>query len=304
MSTVGGAAGASAAGNGGEAGVGGASGASGAAGASGAGGAANVRSAGCGQTVTELPDEWATHDIAVTVDPEFAEHGQRRYFSRPPEGYDPNTAYPVTIWGQGCGQSVAETTPMQLGPAAQNSIQIQLLSKNACYSAGPDGDDANSPELPYFDAVLQEVEAAYCVDTSKVFVGGYSSGGWFTGLMSCARANVVRGVGWAAAGLQNNHPECMGPVAAIITRGVDDNGTMLERTEAARDSIRMRNGCGTETMPWDPGEAEFDSSSCVEYQGCMPGYPVVWCPTPGGHTNGLDSGLSSKGFWKLWSSLP
>ena len=37
----------------------------------------------------------------------------------------------------------------------------------------------------------------------------------------------------------------------------------------------------------------------------MPGYPVVWCPTPGGHTNTInDSKLTPQGLWKLWSSLP
>ena len=98
---------------------------------------------------------------------------------------------------------------------------------------------------------------------------------------------------------------CSGKVAAIITRGVDDGGTPLAQTEAARDSLIMRNGCTTQTAPWLPGETAFDSSSCVEYQGCMPGYPVVWCPTPGGHTNTVnDTKLSPQGFWKFWSSLP
>ena len=34
------------------------------------------------------------------------------------------------------------------------------------------------------------------------------------------------------------------------------------------------NGCTSMTMPVDP-------SPCVAYQGCMPGYPVVWCVRPG-----------------------
>jgi hypothetical protein len=269
-------------------------------------GVPNVRSTGCGKNVEESPEDWAQHDIAVTVDAEYLEGGynERRYFTRPPPNYDPNTAYPLTIWGQGCGQSVAEPTPISLGPAGQSTIQIQLLAKQGCYSAGPDGDHANSPELPYFDSVLALVEDAHCVDKSKVFVGGYSSGGWLTGLLSCVRTDVVRGVGWAAAGLQFNHAECTGPVAALITRGMNDNGTPLDQTLAARDSILMRNGCSMDTLPWNPPGADFDASSCLEYQNCMPGYPVVWCPTPGNHTNGLDTGLSDKGFWKLWSSLP
>jgi hypothetical protein len=264
-----------------------------------------VRSPGCGKVVTDSPTAWVTHDVMVTVDAQFAPlFTQRRYFTRPPPKYDPNIAYPLTIWGQGCGQTVAETTPLAQGPAAAGSIQVQLLAKKSCYSAGPDGDNANSPELPYFDLALAQAEAAFCVDESKVFMGGYSSGGWLTTLVACTRTNVVRGVGWAAAGLQFNHAPCAGPVAAIMTIGAADPGTPMAQMIAARDSILMRNGCTMNSAPWDPGETMFNASSCVAYQGCMPGYPVVYCLTPGGHSNGLDTGLSSKGFWKFWSALP
>jgi hypothetical protein len=298
--------------------IGGAGGASsGAAGSAGApvggssvGGTPSKMSAGCGKDNADDPSAWTRHDITVTVDPKLTDafYKQRTYWTRPPKTYDKAVPMPLTIWGQGCGQgNNAEGTPLSGGPAADGSVQVELLApqgKDHCYYAGPDGDDAKSPELPYFDQVLAETLANFCIDTSKVFLGGYSSGGWFSALMSCNRADKIRGVGWAAAGLQKNHDPCTGRVAAIITRGETDGGTPLDQTLAARDSLIMRNGCSTETKPWLPGEASFDSSSCLEYQGCMPSYPVVWCPTPGGHTNGVDTGLSSKGFWKFWSTLP
>ncbi len=264
------------------------------------------RSAGCGKISEELPTAWANHDLTVQVDPEFAAtHGARRYFTRPPKSYDNTQAYPVTIWGNGCGTTSAQSTPLSMGPAAQGSIQVQLLAIGGCFSAGPDGDNASSPELPYFDAVLAEVEQNYCVDKSKVYLAGFSSGGWFTSLMACTRAQQLRGVGWLAAGLQLNHPACQGAVPAIIARGVeDDDKTPLDQTEAAREDLRLRNGCSTETEPWDPGETAFMSEPCVAYKGCKPEAPLVWCPIPGGHTDGTATGLSSYGFWKFWSALP
>ena len=78
-----------------------------AAGGSGAGtmGHASGRSDGCGQAVMGTHDQWFQHDIQVTVDPEFAaDFGARIYWTRPPADYDPNTAYPLVVWGQGCGQ--------------------------------------------------------------------------------------------------------------------------------------------------------------------------------------------------------
>jgi hypothetical protein len=288
-------------------------GSGGASGGTGGSGGGSKMSPGCGKDNADDPTKWIQHDIAVQgLDAAFSgnpAYTTRRYWTKTPNTYDKATPMPLVIWGQGCGQGgTAENVPPNQGPEANQVLQIQLLAPQTadhCYSAGPDGDNAKSPELAYFDQLLTETLNNFCIDTSKVFLGGYSSGGWFTSLMACNRATKLRGVGWAAAGLQKNHDECMGPVAAIITRGEQDTGTPLDQTLAARDDLIKRNKCTMDTKPWAPGNASFDSSSCLEYQGCTPGYPVVWCPTPGGHTNTVnDTHLSTQGFWYLWSTLP
>jgi hypothetical protein len=293
----------SAGGTGGAAGTGGSSGA-GAAGATGTGGATGKpsgMSSGCGKTVTEPSGQWTTHDTTVMVDAKFAAQAKRRYFTNPPKTYDPNKPWPLTFWGNGCGTgSTAEGEPLMGGPASAGSVQVQVLAFKGCFSAGPDGDNADSPELPYFDQVLSEVEAEYCIDKSKVYVSGYSSGAWFTGLMACNRAQVLAGIGLAAGGLQLNHDPCTGQTAGIIVRGQGDTGTPEAQTLALVNSLVMRNGCSMNTMPWDPGEKAFNSGPCVEYQGCQAGFPVVYCAVPGGHTDG--GSITSQGFWKFWTS--
>ena len=288
------------------AGVGNAGGSSGGGANAGGGTHASGNSMGCGKPNADSASAWATHSIQVSVASAYAaDFSTRTYFTRPPKNYDPMKAYPLTVWGNGCGQTVAEPTQLSQGPAADNSIMVEMLANpknHDCYSAGPDGDHVDSPEIPYFDAVLAEAEANFCIDKGKVFVGGWSSGGWFTTLMACTRSDAIKGVAWASAGLQLNHPPCLGPMPAILERGVDDGGTPLAQTDAAREDLRMRNGCSTETEPWDPGETAFDTSTCVSYKGCMAGYPLVWCPIPGGHNNG--GKLSQFGFWKFWSALP
>jgi poly(3-hydroxybutyrate) depolymerase len=246
------------------------------------------------------------------VDPEYAAtHASRKYYTRVPKSYDPQKPYPVTFWGHGCGAKGAEGTPLMGGGAPDNSIQVFLLAINGCFSTSK----ANTPDLPYFDTALAELETKYCVDKGKVFVSGYSSGSWLTYLLGCARAGVVRGIGTASGGLQVDHPACLGPVAAIMTADKNDTSNPIVNIDKAtgvdrgsgaqRDSLLMRNGCTQETKPWDAGDTTFDSSSCVAYQGCLPSYPVVWCETTGkGHSNGADTGISSKGFWKFWSALP
>ncbi|HVZ74284.1 MAG TPA: hypothetical protein VHJ20_18015 [Polyangia bacterium] len=257
-------------------------------------------SSGCSKDVpNETAGQWTTHDTMVTVDPKFAAEAKRRYFTNPPKGYTTAKAWPLTMWGNGCGTgSTAEGELLMGGPASTESVQVQLLAYKGCFSAGPDGDDAHSPELPYFDQVLAEVEAEYCIDKSKVYVSGYSSGAWFTGLMSCNRANVIAGVGFAAGGLQLNHDACSGQTAAIVVRGQTDNGTPEAQTLAAIDSLVMRNGCGKTTTPWDPGEKAFNSGPCLQYD-CPAHFPVVYCAVPGGHTDG--GNITVQGFWKLWT---
>jgi poly(3-hydroxybutyrate) depolymerase len=292
----------------------------GAAGAGAAGAAGPVKSAGCGMDNNDSSTAWTKHTTMVTVPAKYSTvYNNRIYWSRPPAGYDAQTPYRLVIWGQGCGLG---TTPDQPIPTDSNtaeaasSILVELDPTQTnptggaqCFSAGPDGDNADSPEIPYFDQVVSEMENEFCIDKSHIFQGGYSSGGWFSALMSCVRANIIHGTGWAAAGIQHNHDACNGPMPALITRGMQDTGTPLDQTMDAIEGLRVRNGCATTTTPWRPtwaaGEPQADTSSCVSYDGCMTGYPLVWCPTQGGHTNTTgDTKLTIYGLWKLWTTLP
>ena len=128
-------------------------------------------------------------------------------------------------------------------------------------------------------------------------MSGFSSGSWLTNLIGCARGNVLRGQGNAAGG-PPPIPECTGPIAAIMAHDVGDGSNTIEQGRATRDRLRELNGCTETTMPWD---AQFPD--CVEYQGCMAGYPLVWCETEGmGHSENIP--ISTTGFWKFWSALP
>jgi len=71
----------------------------------------------------------------------------------------------------------------------------------------------------------------------------------------------------------------------------------------ARDRIKAINGCSDTTMPYEWDVKPDTVSTCVEYQGCKPGYPLIWCPTHGlGHSD--QKPTSTFGFWKFWSGLP
>jgi polyhydroxybutyrate depolymerase len=141
------------------------------------------------------------------------------------------------------------------------------------------------------------VESNYCVDQSRIFFEGFSSGSWLTNLIGCARGDVLRGQGNASGG-PPPLPTCKGPIATIMVHDMNDNDNKYELGIQTRDRIRQLNGCSDQTQPWDPA-----FPGCVAYQGCPAAYPLVFCTTQGkGHTE--NKPFSTDGFWKFWSSLP
>jgi len=275
------------------------------------------KSAGCSKTAPaqDSPQNYVKHDIAVTgVDPAFLTahpsnpgnnggytYAMRNYYLKLPAGYDSTKPYAVTFGGGGCGNTGGDSGR---GGGQQASgipaIQVGLsyvFSGGACFEDGY----ANTPEVSYFDAVMAEISANYCVNLEKVFVGGYSSGAWESITLGLARGGVIRGIATGAGGLRMSRPMPSGiPMAAILLTGASDTTNPADGptgSSLARDQILMTNKCvGTDSMPF-AGDAD-----CVKYTGCPAAFPVVWCRPPGGHTAGSGEHWAAVGAF--WDGLP
>jgi polyhydroxybutyrate depolymerase len=254
------------------------------------------QSAGCGMVPAQALAMYVKHDIVVTkLDASLvAMYGKRNYYLRLPTAYSPTHVYPLVFLGPGCGGNGSQVIPLQ-DASKGDAILVGLSPVGGCFQTN----GAASPEIPFFDAVLAEVEANTCVDRARVFVAGFSSGSWLANNLGCPRAGIIRGQGNATGGEPGNQGTCTGPIAAMMAHDTTDTANKIEWGEAARDRMLKTNGCGTDTEPYDAGTP----SPCVIYKGCMPGYPVVWCQTTGkGHSDQIP--ISTIGFWKFWSSLP
>ncbi|HTA92329.1 MAG TPA: hypothetical protein VK745_22280 [Polyangiaceae bacterium] len=290
------------------------------------------QSAACGMAApaADNSNTFVEHDIDVTgVDPAFIAANppqspapwtwtHRNYFVRLPANYDPTKAYPISMGGGGCGSGDGKSgnggglTAYSKGETSVIQVGLSYVwTGGACF----EDDYVNTPDIPYFDAVLADLEAHFCVDKSKIYVDGYSSGAWETYMLGCARAGVVRAIGTAAGGLRITRPPCTTvPIAAMMLNGLQDEENPIGPlttpmndsygSAPARDDILMRNGCiGTDNQPWDP-----DYPGCVKYTGCPEEFPVVWCAYTDGHGDGNPAGAkfsySGQGFAKFWASLP
>jgi hypothetical protein len=295
-------------------------------------------SAGCNMAppAGDSPNTWVKHDVNVTgVDPAFVtayppnagltySWTKRNYFARIPTGYSINKAYPVVIGGTGCGGgenvgSEGGYSVLGVGPGETQAIQISLsyipsTAVGAC--AGFADDFTNSPEPAYIHATIADLETKYCVDKSKIFLSGYSSGAWEATLSGCTNSDELRGYGvQIGGGLRLKRPACKAnPIAAIYVVGLQDTANPIgplttvnddsHGSAPSRDDILMRNGCtGTATAMWDAAYP-----LCLTYTGCPAKYPVVWCPINSGHNpDKADATVNLYRYdaiWKFYSTLP
>jgi polyhydroxybutyrate depolymerase len=131
------------------------------------------------------------------------------------------------------------------------------------------GDPADElRDYALFDEILDTMAEAYCVDLAAVFVAGHSLGATFANSVACARADVVRGVGSVAGGI--NPAECPEEVAALLLHNPRDEAVPVAEGERARDHLLPETDRLAATEPRSLGG--FD---CRQYSDGE--NPLLWC---------------------------
>jgi poly(3-hydroxybutyrate) depolymerase len=263
----------------------------------------------------------------LTSTDEPSKTGPRQFFVRVPADYDKTRPYRVVYLLQGCGALRAAnvaTYPLfdeQQGGSEQVvyvavSIPDQNVN-NQCYdnNAGP-----NSLEWEAFDLIHTFVEGHYCVDNDRVFVAGYSTGGWVSNMYGCYFAGTpsppldapdlaagrtvrkfsprwaVRGHAAVTGSMPPNEPlPCNGPAAGLWFHDSLDKSSLIQTNISALELALKTNGCvgnyaDGPKEPWAPGEniPDLQGGVCQRYTGCpadvLERYPLVFCTTQGfGH---------------------
>jgi polyhydroxybutyrate depolymerase len=248
---------------------------------SGSGGSGVTGSPGCGKAPSVETGKFVYEDMMVGG-------ATRKYAIRFPNEYDPKKPYPLVMLFHGCG-GIDNNVPIEK-ESQNDAVLVKGAAMESCWDTALD-----SPDLAFFDELLTLVEDRACIDSSRVFGVGYSSGSWLLNVLGCVRAGVVRAQGNVSGGLpfvQN----CEGNIAGIFLHDKDDKSNGIQGGINARDRLLTVNGCGMDTVPLDP-------APCVQYEGCQAGYPVAWCQTSGKDHSRQDD-FAPGAFWKFFSSLP
>jgi polyhydroxybutyrate depolymerase len=222
-------------------------------------------SSGCGRLAL-LSSGAQTLDVDGTA---------RTYVLDLPSGYDGTTPFPIVFAFHGATTS---------GEFFRSAFYGNLLSTMAddAILVHPDalGDPTawnTAADLPFFDALLAELNSDLCVDQERVFATGHSSGGFFTNTLGCQRGDVLRAIAPVAGGGPFANAGCRGEVAVWLAHGENDPMVPFETGVASRDRWLQANGCSEVTSAVVP-------APCVEYSGCAAGLPVRWCVHEDGHS--------------------
>lgn len=161
----------------------------------------------------------------------------------------------------------------------------------------------DNPDVAFLDALIDEAVRARNVDPARIFLTGYSSGGFLAQLYACQRSSRVRGIATHEAGAPynqaekwpNGSPRCPGQdkVATLVTHGRDDFSVSFKSGVYSALYWATINGC-------DPRHARVTAyPQCYAYDGCAPGKPVVFCDIPNlGHWVWSEGAVASVRFFQ------
>lgn len=244
-------------------------------------------SSGCNSAATPMTGA-RTLDVA----------GQARTFVLDvPADYDASRAYPIVFAFHGATTSGEFFRSRFYGNLLSTmSEQAILVHPDALGDPTQWDNAATGADVPFFDALLASLEAELCVDETRVFATGHSSGGFFTNTLGCQRGDVLRAIAPVSGGgpfTRGGANGCRGEVAAWIAHAENDETVLFENGEQSRDRWVAANACGATATAVSP-------EPCQEYAGCTEGLPVRFCVYQDGH-NWPD--FAPEGIWEFFSGF-
>lgn len=247
-------------------------------------------SAGCGtEPAVAGPAAEVPGDVALTFD---AAGVERAYRLGIPKGYDPDVAAPLLLNLHGSGsnaiqQSVYSDLPAQA--SKRGAITVTPDAINGQWELSPTGSDDE-----FLMALLDHVEAGYCVDRTDVHVLGISLGAWKASLVACEHPDRIASAVLVA---EEVWPQCP-PMSVAMFHGTADRvvpyGEGADPGVVVEGPNRSLTGARHNAAEWaagggcDPAQVVEKIGDDVErwtYEGCDEGIDVeLYSVAEGGHT--------------------
>lgn len=224
-----------------------------------------------------------------------------------PDTYDGSAAVPLVVLLHGYGIN---------GAMQEDFFQLrQLADSRGFLLATPDGTidadgshfwnatdaccgfGATVDDSAYLVAVIQHIEADYRVDPARVFLVGFSNGGFMSYRMACDHADLIAAIASISGATFLDPSACnpSEPVTVVEIHGdhdeaiAYDGGTFRDQphpgaVETVADWAAY-DGCtgpATEAAEGRDLDQRFDDAIVAQYEGCPPGVAVELWTIPGG----------------------
>jgi poly(3-hydroxybutyrate) depolymerase len=275
-------------------------------GGAGGGGGGPKASAGCGKAPGPTGEREMMVDTRTGL-----------YIVSLPAAYDMTKAYPLGFGFHGrnrnhqnCHDGDCAGFQDAMGDEAVLVYMQSLREPLDAEMSGWESNDERDDNAQFFELVLAELKASYCVDEARVFVAGTSSGASFSNLLGCRYGDQLLAVGPVSGGLPEDD-DCKGAPAAIVIHGIDDPHVPFSAGETARGNYLMRAGCMQATVPAladmhqdirtkRDAQPSVEDAACVDYQGCAAASPIRWCEHSYGGYDGSTHGWPPVGGQMIW----
>jgi polyhydroxybutyrate depolymerase len=249
---------------------------------------------GCGKVPAKAGGLVGQHVTAAGRD--------RTYTLVIPEGYAPQTPYPLVFVLHGGGGTAA---------GARTQTDLEKVAAGQALFVYPESIggnwDLNAPaqsngDVALFDAISLVVFNSLCVDSRRLFVTGFSNGAYMANQLACKRGERIRGIVTHAGGGPYENPGtydaqghlvCPGKaVASLVVHGNNDGTVAPSEGQKSIDHWSQANRCSS-------GTTSTLVAPCVALEGCF--QPVGVCRIPGlGHGLWKEAG---KVTWAFFTSL-
>jgi poly(3-hydroxybutyrate) depolymerase len=234
-----------------------------------------VKSAGCGNQNPKL--KTGTQTITSS--------GQsRQYIIDIPTDYDSSKPYRLifglhwmggTMTDVATGQTVTKDVWSYFGLKKLDTPRSAIFV--APQGTGNGWANTNGQDTTLLDDIIKTVSDDLCVDTTRIFAGGFSYGGMFSSTLACTRTNVFR-----ALAPQNGSASCASPKPVAFLCSGSNDGSKTSLLSYAR-GIAKANGCTNPNEDMPQPAAGSKSHICTSFSGCPAAYPVRYCAFDANH---------------------
>jgi poly(3-hydroxybutyrate) depolymerase len=207
----------------------------------------------------------------------------RSYWVHLPTDYHSKRPYSLVFVFHGANANAMQSRSwglQQAGAAARDAIVV-FPNGISFQSYGIGWDDrSNGYDLPFFDHMLKDLEADYCVDETQVFAAGFSWGGDFAVALACNRGDVFAAIAINSATDEfkdkSNYltyqdlpcPTHRHPPLRFEHAAAGDSQYPAPYFATTSRLLQSLNSCGTRAASAPAAAGE----SCVTYQGCKSEY--------------------------------